>query len=385
MVAGIHGPRYFPLRYNHIMPGEQYLALARAIKRPMRRWWLTVGSWWLGGTAVLLIVQAIMTVYEIQLELAENWNLLVNQPTWYQELENLIFQLPQIILIGAVLCSHKVAELVAQLCEGTPLAGDRVTTVSAFRLALLNCWPTLIPVLSTWLIYSFQMYFLRYGGLETLYRGIEMGFVIAMYYATPLLWVCVFAVLPSVPKWVSWLFYSCLIVLPPLLFLWYILRFTGIDPLFPSYKEIDLSGSLTVIGFAALSVISVIVLYFIVYLFCRRMQKYAILLASLVCVHIFLDSINASIGVFPLDLFIQCGSLYTESFAPIVLDTLGGNLRLFTFSVIMDFKFSWPAIGYALSIISYAFWLILHFYLLSWMIRRVKPRVMNPRPVHPVH
>lgn len=320
---------------------------------------------------VLLVAYAIMVVYKNQPGVTPH-GLFYGAPVWYQVFKSLDRVFISFSLIAAVLCSHKIADLVSKLCESTPMQDSPEIAAFTFRLALLNCWPSLIPIVLHWIIFEFQL-FSRYPSvLKLTWLGFTSGLDQVATYSILLLFIVALAVLPAAPKWVSWLFFFCTIAFSGI---FYMVYFGIPDSLAMRLYDnrVYAPEALHPLYSVLLTLLAVGVLYGIVYLYCREKTKAATLLTILVGVHIVLEKGSIGIGIFPIDLFISCGWYYWHSLQPISSDSFGISMLSIDW-VVQKSEFHIPLVLAALPPIMSVFWLAVHFHLLSWMIRKVKPR-----------
>lgn len=84
---------------------DEYRALVAILRRPMRRWWLSVGIWWLAMLAVIGIYQC--------------WHSLEITPVWLQNLGSTSYTLPFEVLQRTTYILGVVIEMVLWLAAAT--------------------------------------------------------------------------------------------------------------------------------------------------------------------------------------------------------------------------------------------------------------------------
>ena len=147
------------------MRDEQYYALANLIRRPMRRWWAQVGSWWLVGLGVMLMAQVAQAVFENRASQAGTYLMPgdVTSQAWYKLIEVFTYASPLVSVGLALLCALNVIAVVDRTTHQTLAFNEAALRAYKYKLALLNCWPALVPIFIWSTVFFYGMTHHRLG------------------------------------------------------------------------------------------------------------------------------------------------------------------------------------------------------------------------------
>ena len=121
--------------------GDEYQALARAIRRPMRRWWLKVGSWWIGAAVVLLAVFVWSIWDEYNAKQLGGWST-YNLSRWRFSIIWLDALIMPLLTTGWLLAAIQVRDLAVQLTGSIPAMAPELRSAITFRIAV---WHGVLP------------------------------------------------------------------------------------------------------------------------------------------------------------------------------------------------------------------------------------------------
>jgi hypothetical protein len=124
--------------------GDDYQVIARAVRRPMQRWWRRVGVWWVALIVVLLGVKAIAIVLDRHYtQVLPSGNLYKPIPEYVNWLERANALVPGLYALLWLLAAFQVLAAIDSLARDSPVVYDSPRfLLYRFRLVLAQApWP----------------------------------------------------------------------------------------------------------------------------------------------------------------------------------------------------------------------------------------------------
>lgn len=354
---------------------EQYYALANLIRRPMRRWWTRVGSWWLLGIGLLLVARLVLTAHEVHLEITGNPVLPFNQPSWYQLLSGLTWLSIPIAVGVALLCANQVISTIARATSGTAVFSRSALMVHSYRLSTINCWPALIPIQIYWVIFGFKMHH-RLEVDNTFWLLVTFSIWWMLHYAIWVIWLVAIAIVVNKPGWQMWLLYAAWLLPASIesLLQYGLISPTGLfglsSSLFPNYQSLELSD---IVG-TALTGVGLLLIYVIPILYLLGITK----VANAILVYLSIAMLGAGLyvgfGVPIVDFIIQFGARLDDGLIPVrcfYIPSLGSALH----GEVGGFRFRYSAgpLFAIVPVLVSAIQLLVPYFAISWLMRTVRP------------
>lgn len=342
--------------------------MANLVKRPMRRWWARVGSLWMVGLGLLLVAQAVQVAVQNQAFGPVSFMAPgdITTQDWYK-LIGIFTNATYMVSIGvALLCAINVITVIDRATHETLAFNKAELRVLKFKLALLYCWPALVPIV----IWVSILHYWTLGSQLGISYSVWMLVVDSLNGAFPffamVIWLVPVAVVTTGTRWQVWSLVVCS-QLPLILILLSISGYISLNSDLPdSYQRIEFSDmESTVITGIGLGLV-----YLLFYLFLDRKNKLASLLCLGYCIVLLCPSTVGLTGIYLVDYILMAGIQMEGVMQPLAFtySHFDSTLRLF----LGDFRTEFPA-GPAWAIIPVLngiFWLFAHYFAFSWLMGR---------------
>lgn len=354
--------------YNPPMRDEQYYALAKLLRRPMRRWWARVGSWWLAGLGLLLMIQVAQAVYFNQAMQADTYLMPgdVTSQAWYKLIQIFTFTSLLVSVGLALLCALNVIAVVDRTTHQTLAFNEAALRAYKYKLALLNCWPALVPIFSWSTVFSYNFSAFQFSGTSAVWSFVSSCLYAAFPLISLIVWLVAVAVVTLGTRWQVWYILFCS-KLPLIFVILYVNGFIpGISNWSPYYGQIEFSDlERTVFKGIGLGLV-----YLLFFLYYEGRTKLGNVLCIMYGTVLLLGCIGGVSGIYIINYILMAGMHLEESMRPLGFYYSESDLVLRVF--LGSFRSEFPA-GPAwviAPVLNGIFWLFAHYFAFSWLMRR---------------
>lgn len=351
--------------------GDEYHALARAIRRPMRRWWLRVGSWWIGA-AVLLLFILVWSIWN-RYQLHAIRGLPMPGSDWRHGVWCLHYLVIPTITTAWLLAAFRVNSLVTALTRSipgviTPLLAMRF--LLAWRVGLL---PLVLLVLYGYLYGLLNRTELMTGGITfaTFLSPIGELRVIAAV-LTNMLWVLCLTCFGRAGAISAVIWHiGCNTVLQAVV---YVHRGWGVS-YFGRWLTEPANPRLPQAGEALLIASTVVVAYLILVLYAKGSRAVALSLATGLGVAQIATGIGVWTGVWLFDIVLR-GAMHIQYGSLLIINTVHRTyseemwlcVATSRWGIPWPEEFAFVALYVPLAVLAG------HYFAISWILRNVRPR-----------
>lgn len=336
----------------------------------MRRWWAKVGSWWMVGLGLLLIFDTVQFIDVFQQHQSGNNGYRAFSSTWdwFQWIHGLYRSSTEITIAIALLCAFNVVAIIDNIFKDTPVFNESAIRTYKFRLALLNCWPTLFLIVPWTLLNNYAFEFVMNGSVS-IWLWINGSLEYLLTNSIWVVWLVAIAVVTPNSRWAAWALITGGLLATGAA---YVLEI-GLPGaiVFPAYFPHEFSD----MHVSILKGSGFILIYGLFQLYLIGKTKAVNLLCIGFSVVLLLDGIHAGFGFTLLDQFLQFGKHLSAGMQPLYFSFQHEFYVNDIPSLLMwvgGFKSSFQ-VGHAWAIVpvlSSTFWLFAHYLAFSWLMRR---------------
>ena len=360
LVVAVHDLEF---AYNPPMPDEQYYALANLVKRPMRRLWARVGSWWMVGLAILLVSEGALSSLAFPVPLDSSWRnqVMINWPIFYLLNERLVWVTPAISVGVALLCATNALVVVEKVTHNTLAYSESVLRKYKYKLALVSCWPALLPAF-IWSLIGILSLPTQYCDPITAWRLLTISHAWFHMFPIWVVWLVAITTVTRKTRWPAWAYYLCGLV-----------AYRAIGTFRRGHASILFSQPLEFsnLELTIFTVVGLVLIYGVFSLFLFKNYKYANLICIAHCLVLLLAGINVRFGILQVDYIIHAGSHLPEGLK--LLEFWYSNINEPVLKIRLGaFISEYPA-GPAWAIVPIlngVFWLFAHYFAFSWLMGR---------------
>lgn len=351
--------------------GDEYQALARAIRRPMRRWWLRVGSWWIGAAVVLLAALACTICYEYWLYGVSG--LPMPGSDWKNSILRLHYLAIPMLTTAWLLAALRVNRLITELICSIP--GFAALPLLAMRF-WLACRAGILPL----------VLLLLYGYLFGLQKEPEllMGSVAHTTFLSPIgelritaailanmLWILCFTCFGKSGAFGAVLWHlGCNVILQTIAYLDSGLRISY----FRQWITDPAGPRLSLPGENLLIVAVLAVAYLILVLYIKGPRRLGQALATILGCAQILAGIGLWTGVWLFDIVLR-GAMHVQHGSLLVLNTVHRtyNEQMWLCALAYRWPIPWPEEFAFVALYVPLAVLAAHYLAISWILRNVRP------------
>lgn len=323
---------------------------------------------WAGAAIVPTSALPIYVSHQFQ---SGSWGILHTTPIWFKLIELLSIAIPVVSIGVALLISVGVIDVVNRVTFETLAFSESILRVHKYRLALLNCWPAMVPVflwgLSKWYYPSNQ-------NISGVFQSVDGSFQFLLRESLWAVWLVAVVVVSTGCGLSVW----CLLVTGVLADNVHTLLVS--DPmtrfvLFSPYYRLGFSP----IQRTIIEGLGLLLIYGVVYLFLLGKARFAYSLVFVLSVVMLLAGIRVSVGIILVDFFIQTGHYLQDGMQPVRFFSIWDNEpTLVIIAGGFQSQFSLGPTWAILPMLNSIFWLFAHYFAFSWLLgRKVSQRVSN--------